>query len=177
MELGNKEIKSILSEFANMQKQVRETHRQWIASLAELFPQFAEVLWQYHEYYCHKQKRLVVPPLLLLSDPAIPLAQLAHEPTTQGDRSGDPRRHSSEESARHRARRERAQTQRKCTRDALISAAIDLIRTGENFKLSEVANKAGIGNATLYTHFATKEDLLDAAYAQLLEPILGSTQQ
>ncbi|MBL7255444.1 TetR/AcrR family transcriptional regulator [Paractinoplanes lichenicola] len=54
------------------------------------------------------------------------------------------------------------------TRNAavLLTAARDLVeREGSDISLDQVARLAGVGNATLYRHFPTREDLLAAVYA------------
>ncbi|TDD49765.1 TetR/AcrR family transcriptional regulator [Kribbella antibiotica] len=62
-------------------------------------------------------------------------------------------------------------------REQIVAAAIDELadlaqaaRTGESFKLSldQIAARAGVGIATLYRHFPTREALLAAVYHQEL---------
>jgi AcrR family transcriptional regulator len=49
---------------------------------------------------------------------------------------------------------------------ALLAAAKELFgRHGPEVALDDIARHAGVGNATLYRHFPTREDLLAAAYA------------
>jgi AcrR family transcriptional regulator len=48
----------------------------------------------------------------------------------------------------------------------LLTAARELVEeVGNEITLDEVARRAGVGNATLYRHFPTREDLLAAVYA------------
>ncbi|MBF9127864.1 helix-turn-helix transcriptional regulator [Plantactinospora sp. S1510] len=48
----------------------------------------------------------------------------------------------------------------------LLDAARQLVEeVGNEITLDEVARRAGVGNATLYRHFPTREDLLAAVYA------------
>lgn len=50
---------------------------------------------------------------------------------------------------------------------ALLVAARELFEEhGPDVALDDVARRAGVGNATLYRHFPTREDLLAAAYAE-----------
>ncbi|MFD0820513.1 TetR/AcrR family transcriptional regulator, partial [Micromonospora zhanjiangensis] len=49
---------------------------------------------------------------------------------------------------------------------ALLAAARELVEeAGSEITLDQVARRAGVGNATLYRHFPTREDLLAAVYA------------
>lgn len=40
---------------------------------------------------------------------------------------------------------------------------------GENASLDDIAKRAGVGSGTLYRHFPTRQDLLEAAYVDRLE--------
>ena len=51
---------------------------------------------------------------------------------------------------------------RPSARDAIIEAAFDLLNRDPGASLSKVAERAGIGRATLHRHFAGREDLLKA---------------
>lgn len=47
-------------------------------------------------------------------------------------------------------------------RDAILDAALDLFAHDARATLADVARTAGIGRVTLYGHFASREELLDA---------------
>jgi AcrR family transcriptional regulator len=65
------------------------------------------------------------------------------------------------EKAATRARpRRRADAERNI--EAIITATLDLLRGGELPTMTEVAAAAGVGRVTLYSHFASREALLDA---------------
>ena len=50
-------------------------------------------------------------------------------------------------------------------REKLLAAAVELFaERGTEGSLEEVAKRAGVGIGTLYRHFPTREDLVDAAY-------------
>ncbi len=62
----------------------------------------------------------------------------------------------------------RADAQR--NRDAVLTAAEAVYaEQGVEVSLNEIARRAGIGNATLYRHFPTREALLSGVYAGHLE--------
>jgi AcrR family transcriptional regulator len=46
------------------------------------------------------------------------------------------------------------------TKDALIEAAFDVFSCNRGAALSEVADRAGVGRATLHRHFASRDDLV-----------------
>lgn len=51
--------------------------------------------------------------------------------------------------------------------DAIIDAARDaFVRDGVGTSIDDIARMAGVGNATLYRHFPTRDDLLAAALAE-----------
>ncbi|MBJ7384386.1 MAG: helix-turn-helix transcriptional regulator, partial [Mycolicibacterium sp.] len=49
-------------------------------------------------------------------------------------------------------------------RALIIEAARELITEPGELKLSAVAKRAGLGQGTLYRHFATREELVRALY-------------
>lgn len=51
-------------------------------------------------------------------------------------------------------------TIRPTTRDALIEAGFSVLSRNAGASLSEIAEAAGVGRATLHRHFATRDDLL-----------------
>jgi len=53
-------------------------------------------------------------------------------------------------------------TIRPSTRDAIIEAAFDIFSRDPSASLSEIADRAGVGRATLHRHFASRSDLLRA---------------
>jgi AcrR family transcriptional regulator len=50
------------------------------------------------------------------------------------------------------------------SRAAIVRAARDLVTEPGELKLSAVARRAGVGQATLYRHFATRDELVRALY-------------
>ncbi|MGX9886014.1 TetR/AcrR family transcriptional regulator [Streptomyces sp. NPDC002276] len=42
---------------------------------------------------------------------------------------------------------------------------------GENASLDDIAKRAGVGSGTLYRHFPTRQDLLEAAYVDRIEAL------
>ncbi|WP_141575558.1 TetR/AcrR family transcriptional regulator [Actinomadura sp. WMMA1423] len=56
----------------------------------------------------------------------------------------------------------------------LVAAARELFdERGPGAPLDEVAKRAGVGNATLYRHFPTRDDLLAAVYADEVAALCG----
>ena len=57
------------------------------------------------------------------------------------------------------------------TRQALLDAAVQLIATGrgERASIQEITEAADVGFGSFYNHFASKEELFDAAAAEVLE--------
>ena len=51
---------------------------------------------------------------------------------------------------------------RPTTKDAIVEAAFDVLSRDPSASLSEVAERAGVGRATLHRHFPSREDLVRA---------------
>jgi AcrR family transcriptional regulator len=70
----------------------------------------------------------------------------------------------------------RADAQR--NRDKILSAAIHVFADeGPNANLNQVAKRAGVGAATLYRNFPTRESLIEAAYRNELQRLGDSASQ
>ena len=73
-------------------------------------------------------------------------------------------------------RRERAD--RKRNRELIVAAARDAFAradvAGETLSMNEVARTAGVGVATLYRHFPTREDLAAAVYESKVDELTAS---
>jgi AcrR family transcriptional regulator len=65
-------------------------------------------------------------------------------------------------------RTRRADAQRNRTQ-LLEVAKREFTRSGANASLEEIAKRAGVGTGTLYRHFPTRDDLLQAVYRSELE--------
>jgi AcrR family transcriptional regulator len=75
---------------------------------------------------------------------------------------------------RHRALRSDAAA----NRDRLLAAAaVAVTRDGEKVAMATVAADAGVGVATLYRHYPTREALLSALAARSLEIVLGAARR
>lgn len=60
-------------------------------------------------------------------------------------------------------------TDTRVRREGLVRAATRLLREkGADFTIQDVANRAGVSRRALYTHFASKEDLMLAVYERAL---------
>jgi AcrR family transcriptional regulator len=49
-------------------------------------------------------------------------------------------------------------------RDAILAAALEALTEAPDASLNAIAKRAGVANATLYRHFATREELVLATY-------------
>jgi AcrR family transcriptional regulator len=64
------------------------------------------------------------------------------------------------------------------TRDALIDAAQrGLIEHGLDVTVDDIAVLAGVGRRTVFRHFATREDLLDAALAAAVDSLVRAVPE
>lgn len=72
------------------------------------------------------------------------------------------------------ARQRAAATKRQRTQKAILGAALTLFdeKGWAGTTLEEIAQRAGIGVATLYNHYSTKASLLDPLARQLVEDIM-----
>lgn len=70
----------------------------------------------------------------------------------------------------------RADSQRKY--DRIVDIATELVvEEGTNASLNEVARRAGVGPGTLYRHFPTRDDLLDAVMKHWVERIRAAADR
>lgn len=63
----------------------------------------------------------------------------------------------------------RADAQR--NREQLIVTAAEAFASGRAISLDAIAKRAGVGNATLYRHFPTREDLVEEVYRDQIRPL------
>lgn len=62
-------------------------------------------------------------------------------------------------------------------RTVILDAARELIAEPGELKLSAVAKRAGVGQATLYRHFATRDELVRALYAHEIDELVTAARQ
>src|SRR5271170_2399935 len=53
-------------------------------------------------------------------------------------------------------------------REMALDAALELLAEGSEVTMDQVAERAGIGRATLYRHFSTREELIQAVLEQVI---------
>jgi TetR/AcrR family transcriptional repressor of mexCD-oprJ operon len=53
--------------------------------------------------------------------------------------------------------------------DAIAAAAVDCLSRDPDASVNEIAKTAGVGRVTLYGHFPSRADLVDAAFARAIE--------
>jgi AcrR family transcriptional regulator len=63
----------------------------------------------------------------------------------------------------------RADAQR--NREHLIATAAEVFASGRAISLDAIAKRAGVGSATLYRHFPTREDLVEEVYRDQIRPL------
>ncbi|MFS4097837.1 TetR/AcrR family transcriptional regulator [Streptomyces sp. AF1A] len=73
-------------------------------------------------------------------------------------------------------RRMRADARRNYER-LLQVAAEAFAEHGENASLDDIAKRAGVGSGTLYRHFPTRQDLLQAAYVDRIEAMAARADE
>jgi AcrR family transcriptional regulator len=59
-------------------------------------------------------------------------------------------------------------------RDAIVAAALEALTESPDASLNAIARRAGVGNATLYRHFQTREELVLAVYQQEVRSLVQS---
>lgn len=62
-------------------------------------------------------------------------------------------------------------------RAAILDATRELIAEPGELKLSAVAKRAGIGQGTLYRHFATRDELVGALYEQEIDELVSQAHR
>jgi AcrR family transcriptional regulator len=73
-------------------------------------------------------------------------------------------------------RKPRADAQR--NRERILEVAKqEFTRSGANASLEDIAKKAGVGPGTLYRHFPTREDLLEAVYRTEVEKLAAAERK
>lgn len=63
------------------------------------------------------------------------------------------------------------------TRKHLDAAFVELLhrRAYGNIRVSDIAKKAGVGRATFYAHYSSKDDLLRSQFKRIVAPMLAIT--
>jgi AcrR family transcriptional regulator len=74
------------------------------------------------------------------------------------------------------ARKPRADAQR--NRERILEVAkLAFTRSGANTSLDDIASEAGVGPGTLYRHFPTREELLQAVYRSEMEKLAAAERK
>lgn len=78
--------------------------------------------------------------------------------------------------AQRAGRKPRSDAQR--NRERILDAAKDAFtRSGANTSLDDIAKQAGVGPGTLYRHFPTRDELLEAVYRSEVEKLAAAEQK
>ena len=59
-------------------------------------------------------------------------------------------------------------------RDAILAAALEALTESPDASLNAIARRAGVANATLYRHFATREELVLATYDHEVQRLIDA---
>src|ERR1700733_8232291 len=74
------------------------------------------------------------------------------------------------------ARNPRADAKR--NRERILEVAKEVfMRDGAAASLDDIARRSGVGNATLYRHFPTRDDLIEAVYRNEVERLAAAEQR
>lgn len=74
------------------------------------------------------------------------------------------------------ARKPRADAER--NRERILESAKEVFaEDGAAASLDEIARRAGVGNATLYRHFPTRDDLIEAVYRGIVERLAAAEER
>jgi AcrR family transcriptional regulator len=74
------------------------------------------------------------------------------------------------------ARKPRADAKR--NRERILETAKDAFtRDGASASLDDIARRSGVGNATLYRHFPTRDELIEAVYRNEVERLAAAEQR
>ena len=78
--------------------------------------------------------------------------------------------------SQHPRRKPRADAQR--NRERILKAAKEIFtQSGADASLDEIAKQAGVGPGTLYRHFPTREELLEAVYRTEMEALAAAERK
>lgn len=69
----------------------------------------------------------------------------------------------------------RADAQR--NRERIVVAATEAFASGGSPSLDSIARQAGVGSGTLYRHFPTREDLVEAVYRDQVRPLRDEAER
>ena len=74
------------------------------------------------------------------------------------------------------SRKPRADAQR--NRERILEVAkVAFTRSGANASLDDIAKEAGVGPGTLYRHFPSREELLQAVYRSEMEKVAAAERK
>jgi AcrR family transcriptional regulator len=62
-------------------------------------------------------------------------------------------------------------------RSAILEHAYQVLTSGDEWSLNSIAKGAGVGNATLYRHFANRDELVLAVYELEVDRVANSAEQ
>jgi hypothetical protein len=147
----------------------------WLSSLAEEFPQSADQIGALAKHLLDKQECLARLIRFCAARPELPMMRMYAEYGAALDAVAlEPPRGEAEpeltdeEAAELEPRERAARTKRLRTRTRAIGTAVKLILEGSPWKIEQLAEKAGVGAATIHTHFSTRSRVIVAAYDELL---------
>jgi hypothetical protein len=150
-----------------------QINSRWLARLAEEYPESAGQLGALTDHLLAKQERLAALIRYCAARPELPMMRMYAEYGAALDAVAlEPLQEVAElaedDAAKLGPRERAARTKRIRTDNWVLDAALKFILQRSSWRMDELAKEAGVGVATVHTHFHSRSNVLVAAYERLL---------